>query len=629
MKLLKMLVVAIVIGILGFSAAKPVSHAKNLQTPMQQGNDEPTGDDRGVIDAKVATIDVGPTLSLAVYPSEPAGNVRQRNPFFYEVHPVISFRSTSFYDSETRLLEFDIALPKITDEEQLAEARREVVLTIDGNAEEVSLLPLKLEAYQVYIEWGTQQRLMEQKLPGEGGPFDGLLRIGYEVQDEVLHKRLQQDPASITISFRPFYRFRVFDVTGAIGQLRSALKEEVTEDIFGAGAPGNRLVSRTVMNELKRQSLTTVNIILPSNASDVQLSIVNMIERELDKLQITPEEVREAQASYFYRAENVQLEITPEVFSELLTEWSSAEEFRQSFQETWDNLRELQDESTSSQQFFEKLQGLQEGGGKHAGKAGLFDIFDIEQDWGVDFKRTWDEQTNEQKEKFEKFQERVKTTGSVSEETLKNIAEEFTGQRELSWVNPSDLDIYRLSRADLEAVFQVAVSQIIRLESIFDERTKGMAFVGPETMVSVDLENLVGELTPTVAQTLQADAQFRAMVTGPKGDKGDKGDKGNQGDKGNKGVQGPPGPVSIRYVEEEHTLPSGGVRSTFRLRGNADEVAVAGGVRLLGPEGQVSPAISESYPSNSGRDWIIVVTNLSGSHRPPGQVIVHAVFIKR
>ncbi|MCE7986924.1 MAG: hypothetical protein DYG89_37600 [Caldilinea sp. CFX5] len=126
MKLLKMLILAMMIGVLGLSAAQTISHAKNLQTPMQQDNDEPTGDDRGVIDAKVATINVGPTLSLAVYPSEPVGDVQQRNPFFYEVHPVISFRSTSFYDPETRSLEFDIALPEVTDDEQLAEAQREV-----------------------------------------------------------------------------------------------------------------------------------------------------------------------------------------------------------------------------------------------------------------------------------------------------------------------------------------------------------------------------------------------------------------------------------------------------------------------------------------------------------------------
>lgn len=536
-RLFRAAIMAIFVCLVSFPLSKSISQAEQFIAPLGESGTF------SVMDSKVATINVNSDLSLAVYPIEPVANSSGERRYFYEVNPVIAYRSPdSFYNPDSRILEFDIIVSQVLDEVKLEKARQEIV-GVSGDPNSVLLLPLPLQAVQVLLYWNDESLLIKE-FPTDDGPYDGRLPIGFKVTSETLHQKLQTDPSSIRVAFRPFYTFRVFDVSVAKGQLESSFRSEIIEKVFGKSNSDARLVTRDALSELKQQAESIVNIVLPNNASSVQLHVLDIIESRIDKLLLTPEQVAASEDKFFYKIGDIEQEIAPEIFHEIVNSWKTTEEFKQSLKESWDNLHELATQASSASDYYKKVSSYTKGSGSVNAKANIIlkaIPIGFEGGGSQTKESTYEELTSDQKQTFDKFYEQARNSGEISEEIYSNISNDFYGTRDYTKITPKNLQIYRISKTDLQAVFSIAITEFQELQSILSERTKFIPLFGSATVVSVDLNNLVDKLTPVISKALRDDASFMADVEGPQGDSGVNGKDGRDGRDGRDGANGTDG----------------------------------------------------------------------------------------
>ena len=213
----------------------------------------------------------------------------------------------------------------------------------------------------------------------------------------------------------------------------------------------------------------------------------------------------------------MQGEIKPQVLRELLTSWSSSQEFQNSFQKTWDTMHTLASQVKDEEAFYNEMQKQDKGGGSLATQA---NIIQVAVDGDFNYDKAWKDVEIGQRTKFKEFYEHVRDSGSLSEGTLQKIAEAFTGQREVSKVTAQNLQIYRISSTNIERELIAIADIITSLPLEVQSRTQWLDLKGPNTKIPVDLGNLVGELTGPVAKELAADKSFQQSVKGEKGDPG-------------------------------------------------------------------------------------------------------------
>lgn len=445
--------------------------------PIQQGEQQDEGED-GVPDSRDAVIEILPAKGgpLGVYAKRDGQDLTE--PFFYELYPVIVPSSEAFYDPESRQLNFKIHLAKIP-EDLMNQTAKRVAFSVTkdvGQAENVNFIPLGLRAYEVYLQLGNAYLpLLDLQKNNE---YSGEISVNETIEDQSFHEALLHNPSSLTVVFRAFYRFKVINVQVAKVELSINVASEIIETVLGSTASeaNSALVTRNVLNEIKRKSENKLLVQLEAGTSDDILDTVQAMSKQfLEIPELTVAEIEEMEDTLYYQAKNVQVEIQPATFRELTTSWSNEESFRNSFQETWDNFRQLDQEASSTEEFFEKLHTVVKSNSSTKAKANLFKIFDAGGGFSFNFDLTWDKQSSQQRTDFEKFHEQVKNNGSVSEETLKNIVEHWTGERDISRISPKNLKIYRISKIDLGKIVSVSMNTITELPSTLRAKSRGIA----------------------------------------------------------------------------------------------------------------------------------------------------------
>lgn len=463
----------------------------------------------GVVDGRVGSVPI-PNYALSVYARRPTGSVQVRNPFFYEVWPVVDYRSSKIFDADTNRLVFDLNIGKDIEPALLDAARKQVATGIgDGDPEDVVLLPLDLEAYELYLTGVKTRELLAIGQPIEG-PFGPIIAVDAQIEDPALREALAKDPASLSLILRPFYRFKVFDIERARMEINQKVVAATLEKVLGETPTGKVLVTRDVLNKLKQEAITNVRLQVPADASGSLVAALERMEERFSTLpSLTLADLTSAQETLYYQVGNAQLEMTPQVLHELTTNWSSSEQFNQSFTQAWSNLHELARESNSAEEFYNQMHKQYKGA-----SGGGFSFLAISADADFDLDLTWDEQSSEKRSNFEKFYEKAQNEGSISEETLKNIAESFTGLRDLTNVTAKDLKIYRVSDADLQSRLSLVTEQLKELPNILDSRTRTLKLINPRTVVNdavfVDQEGKVG-IGTTDPQTI-LDVNGRATL---------------------------------------------------------------------------------------------------------------------
>lgn len=125
-----------------------------------------------------------------------------RNPFSYEVWPVVDYRSSTIFDAQSNRLVFDLNIGKDIEPALLDAARKQVATAVgDGDSEDVVLLPLNLEAYQLYLTGVGTKELFASGQPNEG-PFGPIVAVDAQFEDPTLREALVNDPSSLSLIFR-------------------------------------------------------------------------------------------------------------------------------------------------------------------------------------------------------------------------------------------------------------------------------------------------------------------------------------------------------------------------------------------------------------------------------------------
>ena len=108
------------------------------------------------------------------------------------------------YDANTRRLVFEVNIGKDIEQGLKDQAKKQVATIIgNGKPEDVELLALEFEAYEVYLTQGSKRVLVQSGQPGEG-PYAPRLFVNALIQYPAFHEALVNDRSSLSITFRPF-----------------------------------------------------------------------------------------------------------------------------------------------------------------------------------------------------------------------------------------------------------------------------------------------------------------------------------------------------------------------------------------------------------------------------------------
>ena len=476
---------------LGSRNALAAPAAQEAPQPAPAPPTEIDDGDMGVVDGRVGSVRF-PDFSLSVYARKPTGSIQARNPFFYEVWPVIEYPSSTIYDANSNRLVFNLNIDKAVDPAILERAKLEVATTIgEGSPEAVTLLPLELEAYELFLTQGSVKELVAKGDPSDG-PFGPMIAVSAQINDLTLREALAKDPSSLSLTLRPFYRFKVFDIQQARSEISQKVASATMENVLGLTPPGKILVTRDVLNKISQETVTSVRRQIPAGASPSLLDSLKELEQRFSELPtLSVADLASAQETLYYQAGSAQLEIQPDVLHELTTNWSSSEAFKDSFAKAWNTIHEQATESTSVEEFYSQLHEQHKGGG-----GGGFEFFEIGANGNINWDLTWDEQSSEKRSDFEKFYEKAQDEGTISEETLRDISEAWTGERDYTKVTAKDLKIYRVSNADLQYQLSLVTQELTELPNVLDSRTRTLKLISPDTVVNdavfVDSQGNVG-----------------------------------------------------------------------------------------------------------------------------------------
>lgn len=500
-----------------------VSSATELPVNVRQ--DVPVTDEIGPIEARVTDIKL-PGVKLSVYPKQPTGNIASRNPFFHSVYPIIEL-PLDYYDTTTRILKFNVRLgghPHDISNAAMDEAKKSAAIALNqADAwEQIVINSMPLAAYRITLIHGGQRLVLS-----EGSATSNQLGLGENfpisqpIGDQWVHDALVNQINEVFIEFDAYYRFRVFDVQSALIEIRQHVAAETFEEVLGEGASSPAFVTRDVLNTIQQRAERSIRIQLPAGSSGELLTNLDKFKAEFSNLPpLTFGDLAAINTTLYYGADQAQLEMTPQVFKELTTEWSSSQQFEESFQETWNQFRSLQQQSSSTAEFFDLMHTRYIGGGSASAKMDILKLGSGSGRGSFNYDNTWDEQSSEQRSEFEKFAEEISGSSTVSQYILENIAEDWTGQRNIETVTAQNLQIYRISEARIEQALALVVDVIEELPSVLKNDPERLRLVGANTMIAVDLDNLVSTLTVPVADTLMNDPAFVASVTGPVGPEG-------------------------------------------------------------------------------------------------------------
>lgn len=526
------------------AAAAPIAQSEPAPTVIAEPS-APVSDKFEISDSRVAVIEL-PEFPLNVYPggaTGPSGASR----YYHEQWPVVEFPTTDIYDANTRRLNFTINLAKEIPSDILLRAKQMIL----GGANDIEvagtvLMPLELEAYELYLVRGNQRVLLASGLP-VNGPFGPRLFVSEVIQDETLHQVLADDPSVLSLDFRPYYRFKPFSIQSAVLSIIQSASSSTLEDVLGIAPDGEAIVNRNVLNEVAKSAVTNVRRQVPADASQALVeSLDAMVSEFLNMPAITFDDLSSVDDTLYYRAGNAQIEIEPDVLREFLTSWTTSDAFRSTFETTWNNIHELATESSTSEEYFNRLRDeLHTSGGSKA-SVDIIKLASGSGSFNFSLDKTWEEQTEEQRASFDSFHEIAISQGSLSDETLRNVAESFTGSREYTSVTSQDIKLYRVSDVSIRSALKIITEIVEELPTYLGSRTVSFALTGPSTVVGVDLANLPQQVSSSVASTLRADEEFRNSLIGPQGPAGPQGATGAVGTRGPQGEQGPPGPLSAK-----------------------------------------------------------------------------------
>ena len=165
-----------------------------------------------------------------------------------------------------------------------------------------------------------------------------------------------------------------------------------------------------MLNKIQQEVATSVRVQVPADASDSLLESLELLRTKFDAIPVLSlQELDKANETLYYRAGNAQIEIQPEVFRELTTSWSSSEDFKQSFQQTWNNVHELARDSNTTEEFYKKLHTQYKGGGGAKAQFDLIKVLSAGGSFDFNLDLTWDEQTDEKRSVSRSSTRRLRT----------------------------------------------------------------------------------------------------------------------------------------------------------------------------------------------------------------------------
>jgi hypothetical protein len=442
----------------------------------QSSPQEPLGE-IGPVGSSVGFIEPFKGAVLSIYPKLPSGSVKERGGFYYEQIPTLDIPN-DFYDAKTRLLNFSIVFVQPTDT-LLQEARKSVALTLGepSQFQDVSLLPLEIVGCNVYVSYGDKRQRISLDVPDSSTSISGRISCGVKIQVPEIHHALEQRSSSVRIVIEPKSRFRVYTVESALGSIQTMIVDDIKENVFPNSRSSSILVNRNILNEIQSNVEQTVRWRLIRNGakkSEVDLAIKGIVNKFLaiDKLEL--KELRDEailRERLVYSLSTAIKDVSPEILHIVALDESGEDVFKHEVENQWAWLHNIYEKGDSYLTYFNKLHRDQSTHGK--ANMGYMNV------WGgghdVDFASEWDDLSSGAQGEFMEFFEELKANAKVSEKTYNKRVYHFTGRKELTKVTPQDIELYRISKGDLEIMLRVIYDVVTELGSI----TRGPRFELP------------------------------------------------------------------------------------------------------------------------------------------------------
>lgn len=439
----------------------------------------------GVEDSHLAVVTTDSGVLLHCYSKAPSGGISERNPFYYTAHPEITI-TKHFYNAKTGDLKFDVTFKELS-KELASKMKLGVATSLNdrANADDVSLLPLEIEAYEVYLTLGDRRVRIATHKPSTAS-IGVKAPVFAKIEDSTMLNFLSSAPEELTASFVSYYRFKVFNNEVASGRISSQAVINAFEDVTGDAAKADALVTREVANTLMTKVRSNVEISLPVDASAALLALFDQFISKIDEFEpLKPSEIKANDEKLYYSVAAAKLDLTPDVLKELTNEWTNETKFRESFMQTWDELHDLAKSSINEEEFYKHLQGHVKGNQKSAAKFNMIEMFSAGGSSSFSLDTAWNNLTKEKQKKVKEFHDLTKTKGSIEESLLQDIAESWTGERTLSSVTPNNLKIYRVTKQQLLKVFRTTITLKDVLGTELKPTIQNLDLVGPSTKISV------------------------------------------------------------------------------------------------------------------------------------------------
>ncbi len=434
------------------------------------GNPIGVGERRHAHDVIVGTIEVQDGPDVELYQNHPGGKALYRT-----LCPRVVLHRIPVYNVQERQISFRIEFGSL--------GNKTPNLQPGFGLEDYTgtPAPMECEYCEVILAVGNDERVVHKE---NSFRSNGKISVSHTVDDQRLHAALMNEPQSVVVKVIPYYRFEVYRSEEASWQITSQATKKVIETVIGDAHAG--LVTRDVKNELLERMSTQLTVAFDENAPDLAADLIERAHSAFSDFKpLSNEEVIGVGDQLYYGPENARLELAPRMIKHRTDSLTTHEKFRSVLDTAWNIIRKVAKATENAREFYKEIKHDYDHKGDHGGK---FDVFEVISGGGhhkVDQDANWSELKSETQKHVEQVWKDAQTEGSIKQEYVEDIYENWTGERFVEDAEAKPIKIFRIERANLMRSLREVATRYKALSSRVTPIPVHLSLEGETSIVSI------------------------------------------------------------------------------------------------------------------------------------------------